>query len=183
MNRSIYRLTWVVCIATRISQPCFSKSNWLQHHLSSFLARPINSHSFSTKDIHRTELSFSPENESTGREEALTSFKGPPVNAQYELKISIRVIGQQSFKLRILSETRAELIIDGMLKLRDEINFMTDPATGQLSFSLSKKTLSILKRFRTSLRHANYCSTTDIPVVIVRPPLPFDITLKLKSTK
>ena len=104
----------------------------------------------------------------------------PPVHALYQLDIHIPVISQQRFQLRIISETVAELIIDGMLKINDQIKYEVQPATGELVFYLSDTTKGILKRFRTSVSHATYCPITDAPSIQIKPPLPTKLNLRLK---
>ena len=104
----------------------------------------------------------------------------PPVHALYQLDIHIPVIGQQRFQLRIISETVAELIIDGMLKINDQIKYEMQPATGELVFHLSDTTKGILKRFRTSVSHATYCPRTDTPSIQIKTPLPRKMNLRLK---
>lgn len=104
----------------------------------------------------------------------------PPVQALYRLDIHIPVIGRQRFQLRIISETAAELVIDGMLKINDHIKYQVQPTTGEFSFNLSNTTKRVLKRFRTSVSDAKYCSKTDTPSIQVKPPLPTKINLRLK---
>lgn len=106
--------------------------------------------------------------------------RAPPVNAFYELNIRIPVIGRQIFQLRILSENVAELIIDGMLQVKDVISYRMDQQSGDLSFILSDETERILRKFRTRLGKATYCSETDTPSIVVSPPLPASINLKLE---
>lgn len=109
-----------------------------------------------------------------------TERYAPPVQALYQLDIHIPVIGRQRFQLRIISETAAELVIDGMLKINDQIKYQVQPTTGEFSFNLSNTTKRVLKRFRTSVSHAKYCSKTDTPSIQVKPPLPTKINLRLK---
>lgn len=102
-----------------------------------------------------------------------------PVNAVYELEAQIPVIGRQLFQLKILSEGVASLVIEGMLQLTDVIRYEVD-GDGEFAFDLSDTTTAILNRFRTRLVKVRYCSETDTPSVIVRPPLPTNIKLTLK---
>ncbi len=107
-------------------------------------------------------------------------LRSPPINAFYELSIRIPVIGKQIFQLRILNENVAELIIDGMLQVNDVISYRVDQQSGDLSFKLSEETQGILRKFRTRLGKASYCSETDTPSIVVSPPLPTNINLKLE---
>mmetsp|Transcript_39118 Transcript_39118/g.66678 ORF Transcript_39118/g.66678 Transcript_39118/m.66678 type:complete len:189 (+) Transcript_39118:143-709(+) len=107
------------------------------------------------------------------------TFHGPPVDALYELEAQIPVIGKQVFQLKILSEGMASLVIEGLLELRDIIRYEVD-GDGEFAFVLSESTNRILRKFRTRLVKVRYCSETDTPSVIVRPPLPTNIKLTLR---
>lgn len=104
---------------------------------------------------------------------------GPSVGAQYHLQKKIPVLGNQTFQLRILQENLAELIINGVLEVKDIVHYTVDE-DGELSFTLSEKTNMILKRFRTKLLAATYCPKTDRSSIIVQPPLPMKLSLHLK---
>lgn len=104
---------------------------------------------------------------------------GPPTDALYTLEANIPVIGKQRFQLRIRAQGMAELVIDGLLKLNDVIFYEVDP-DGEFTFELSEATKKVLKKFRTNLVRVRYDRETDTPTVIVRPPLPTNIKLKLE---
>ena len=104
-------------------------------------------------------------------------YRGPPVGGYYELDVRIPVIGKQRFSLRILSKSIAELVIDGMLSIRDKIPYKINQDSGELEFDLSPETKSTMSRFKTSLDKASYCFETDTPSVDVKPPLPKAIRL------
>ena len=104
----------------------------------------------------------------------------PPVGAEYELNLRIPVIGPQVFQLKILSNTRGKLVVNGALQIDDEVEYSVDKSSGALSFTLSNGTKEVLRRFRTKLLSVNYCAKTDTPLVRVSPPLPVIIDLKLK---
>ena len=104
----------------------------------------------------------------------------PPVNSVYELDVRIPVIGKQHFHLKILSENVAELVIDGILKVNDIISYQIDRRTGGLSFALSEETKRIMRKFRTTIVRATYCGRSDTPSIVVSPPLPKNIKLRLK---
>ncbi len=107
-------------------------------------------------------------------------ISGPPSNAIYELEINIPVIGKQRFLLEIIHQGLAKLTIEGILQLNDLIYYEIDQGNGDFAFNLSKMTKQILTKFRTSLIKVKYCQESDSPVVVVRPPLPTDIELRLK---
>jgi hypothetical protein len=113
------------------------------------------------------------------QEEKVKIQYGPQVGASYNLKTKIPVIGIQTFQLRILSEDIAELVINGVLGIKDTIHYKVDQQSGELSFSLSERTKMVLKRFRTKLLKVTYCPQKDMPSIIVRPPLPMNLTLHL----
>lgn len=114
------------------------------------------------------------------RENAVQSSFGPPVNSYYEMKMKIPVIGHQIFRLRIKSIFRAELVIEGMLNINDEVPYSVNEATGEIQFSLSQTTTSILRKFRTKVIKASYCHITDTPTIEIRPPLPTTIKIRMK---
>lgn len=108
------------------------------------------------------------------------SFVGPPLNSYYETTMKIPIIGYQSFRLRIKSTTLAELVIEGILNINDEVPYSVNEVTGELNFCLSQVTTSILRKFRTKLIKASYCHKTDTPMIEVRPPLPTTIKIRMK---
>ena len=140
-------------------------------------------------DYHREALDFQSLEESNlfqkEFEDSRTTSKetknfGPSVGAQYNLQKKIPVLGKQTFQLKILQENIAELLIDGVLEVKDVIHYTVDERSGELSFTLSEKTNMILKRFRTKLLAATYCPKTDRSSIIVQPPLPMKLSLHLK---
>mmetsp|Transcript_8287 Transcript_8287/g.17687 ORF Transcript_8287/g.17687 Transcript_8287/m.17687 type:complete len:194 (+) Transcript_8287:148-729(+) len=108
------------------------------------------------------------------------NLSGPPSNAIYELEIYIPVIGRQRFLLEIIRQGLAKLSINGILQLNELIYYDIDQGSGTFAFDLSEMTKQILRKFRTSLVMVKYCQESDSPVVVVRPPLPTNIELRLK---
>mmetsp|Transcript_4501 Transcript_4501/g.8658 ORF Transcript_4501/g.8658 Transcript_4501/m.8658 type:complete len:188 (-) Transcript_4501:121-684(-) len=104
---------------------------------------------------------------------------GLQVGANYYLQTKIPVIGVQTFQLRILREDVAELEINGVLEIKDTIQYKVDQESGELFFAISEKTNMILKKFRTKLLKATYCPKRDRPSILVRPPLPMNLSLHL----
>lgn len=107
------------------------------------------------------------------------SRMGPPIGAKYESIIRLPVIGKQVFSLHILSDTRAHLLVAGMLVLDEAVPYTVD-AEGRLAFVLSEYALKKMRRFRTKLQEVGYNVATDTPYVKVAPPLPRAVTLFLK---
>ena len=52
-----------------------------------------------------------------------------------------------------------------------------------MQFSLTEATLRLLRRFRTSLERAGYDPDTDTSWVVVWPPLPLSIRVRLDRTE
>lgn len=117
-------------------------------------------------------------NEAT-HESIMNKKHGLQVGANYYLQTKIPVIGVQTFQLRILREDVAELEINGVLEIKDTIHYKVDQESGELLFAISEKTNMILKKFRTKLLKATYCPKRDRPSIVVRPPLPMNLSLHL----
>lgn len=109
-------------------------------------------------------------------------LRGPPTDAIYELEAKIPVIGVQLFKMRIINDGMAELVINGLLEVKELISYTIDH-NGEFVFELSAATQGVLRKFRTTLVKVKYCRETDAPTVVVRPPLPMNIQLKLERKK
>lgn len=88
------------------------------------------------------------------------------------------MIGQQSFRLHILSNDRAQLEIQGLLSVKEMINYEFSSQTGFV-FTLTEALRKTLRQFRTSLVQVGYDSVRDVPYVIVAPPLPTKIRISL----
>ena len=74
--------------------------------------------------------------------------------------------------------SKARLKLDGRLKLDEPVEYdVTDE--GELSFSLTDSTKRLLRRFRTSLDAAGYDGDADTAHVVVWPPLPLSVRIRL----
>ncbi|KAL3928221.1 MAG: hypothetical protein SGPRY_002484 [Prymnesium sp.] len=105
----------------------------------------------------------------------------PPLGATYSRTVQLPVIGEQSISLTILTPAKALLHMRGRLNLNDEpVEYTVDPSSGQLSFTLSQRTRSILRQFRTSLVAAGYDPQNDVASVTIWPPLPVSIPIRLQ---
>ena len=91
-----------------------------------------------------------------------------PVGAKYQRSMNFPVLGRQAFQLHILSETKAHLIINGLLAIDEVIPYTMDFA-GRLTFSLPDKARQVLRKFRTKLLEAGYDARTDTPYFKVAP--------------
>ena len=69
--------------------------------------------------------------------------------------------------------------MEGRLNLDEPVDYSIDGEDGHLNFSLTDATVRMLRRFRTSLDAAGYDADTDTSWVVVWPPLPFSIRMKL----
>ena len=145
-----------------------TQSLYSNHHRKAFDLRHLEESKLFRKDL-----------EDSRRTSKETKNFGPKVWAQYHLQKKIPVLGKQTFQLRILQENVAELLINGMLEVKDVIHYTVDERSGEFSFTLSERTNMILKRFRTKLLAATYCPKTDRSSIIVQPPLPMKLSLHL----
>lgn len=85
-------------------------------------------------------------------------------------------------QLSIVSRHQARLQLNGRLELDEPVEYeITD--TGDLSFVLTSATKRLLRRFRTSLDAAAYDGDSDTAHVIVWPPLPLSVRIKLQRVK
>ncbi len=71
--------------------------------------------------------------------------------------------------------------LTGRLKLDEPVEYMYE--SGQLYFSLTEATMRLLRRFRTSLDAAGYDADTDTSWVVVWPPLPLSVRIRLDRTE
>lgn len=82
-------------------------------------------------------------------------------------------------QLTILTRNMARLQLQGRLQLDEPVEYdITDE--GKLSFALTNSTKQLLRRFRTSLDAAAYDMSDDTAHVVVWPPLPLSVTIKLQ---
>ena len=103
---------------------------------------------------------------------------GPPPGAVYHRTVRLPVIGRQTVRLSIVSTTKATLQLQGALNIDEPVAYRIS-STGELSFELTDATQAVLKRFRTSLIAAGFDPDTDGAYVIVWPPLPIPIRIRL----
>uniref|UniRef100_A0A7S3EZR3 Uncharacterized protein n=1 Tax=Haptolina ericina TaxID=156174 RepID=A0A7S3EZR3_9EUKA len=102
----------------------------------------------------------------------------PPIGAVYTRTVSLPVIGKQTVELSILSDKLARLILSGRLNLDEPVNYQFH-RSGELSFELTEATKRILRRFRTTLDAAGYDGSSDTSWVVVWPPLPLSVRIRL----
>ena len=102
----------------------------------------------------------------------------PPTGAVYKKTLPIPVLGRQSFHLRILSDRRAHLRIDGVLSVDEILDYKVKPC-GAFSILIPDGLQNLLRKFRTRLVEFGYDSATDLPYVVVSPPLPTKIRIQL----
>ena len=92
--------------------------------------------------------------------------------------VKLPVVGQQTVELSIISRTLARLQLRGRLNIDQTVEYTMDQS-GQLSFHLTEATQRLLRRFRTRLAEAGYDAKTDTSWVVVFPPLPFSVNIRL----
>lgn len=79
------------------------------------------------------------------------------------------VIGQQSFKLTIMSESMAHIHLFGALALEEPTAYFVDD-NGSMAFELSDATHQLLRRVRTKIVSAEY-HEDDTAELLVAPPV------------
>ena len=85
----------------------------------------------------------------------------------------------ESQQLSIISAHKARLQLEGRLQLDEPIEYSIHAESGELSFSLTESTRRLLRRFHTSLDAAGYEADEDVAWVVVWPPLPLSIRIRL----
>lgn len=106
----------------------------------------------------------------------------PPVGAKYERTLTLPLLGQQVLELYITSRTTAQLVMEGAINLNEPVQYRSD-GSGRLAFDLSAGTIQMLRRVRTSLREAEYLSTTDVAIVTVAPPMVPALRIRMYRTE
>lgn len=81
--------------------------------------------------------------------------------------------------LSIISHHKARLKLSGRLQLDEPVEYAVH-ASGALDFSLTERTQRLLRRFRTSMCSAGYDGVRDSAWVVVWPPLPLSIKIRLQ---
>lgn len=105
----------------------------------------------------------------------------PPVGAKYERTLTLPMLGRQVLELYITSRTTAQLVMEGAINLNEPVRYRSD-GSGRLAFDLSAGTIQMLRRVRTSLREAEYLSSTDVAIVTVAPPVIPAIRIRMYRT-
>lgn len=96
-------------------------------------------------------------------------LRGARVGAVYEGGMHFPVIGQQSFKLTIISESMARIRLHGALALEEPTAYFVD-ANGSMGFELNEATHQLLQRVRTKIVSAEY-HEDDTADILVAPPV------------
>ena len=102
----------------------------------------------------------------------------PPTGAIYKKTLRIPVLGRQIFSLRILSDRRAHLQINGVMNVDEILHYKVKPS-GAFSMPLPEELQRVLRKYRTRLVEFGYDWVTDLPYVVVSPPLPTKIRIQL----
>ena len=103
----------------------------------------------------------------------------PPLGAVYSRTVRLPVIGKQTVELAIVSSNQARLMLSGRLNLDEPVSYSFSES-GELRFELTEATQRLLRRFRTTLDAAGYDGGTDTSWVVVWPPLPLSVRIRLK---
>eukprot|EP00962_Isochrysis_galbana_P039317 scaffold14069_cov126-Isochrysis_galbana.AAC.5 len=109
----------------------------------------------------------------------LPSGSRPPVGGVYLRTLWLPVLGMQTISLTVVSHNRLRLQLSGAICLDDTVAYVAT-ASG-LVFEFSPPTKSMLRRFRTSFRGADYIADTDHAIFSVSPPLvPGTVNVQLR---
>lgn len=108
----------------------------------------------------------------------LSLATAPPQHAVYKNTVKLPFIGEQTVQISILSNCTGRLELRGALQIDEPVTFTMYPS-GEFDFSLTDRTIQLLRRFRTRLMEASYNPNTDEASVTVQPPLPISIHIRL----
>lgn len=114
---------------------------------------------------------------------AFLSAFHPPTGSAYQRNFTIPVLGPQHMRIRILTETRALIYMDGALVLQEEEFEYALAGNGELVLELGPRTKRLLRKYRTSLRQAAYHPKTDHSSVVVDPPMVPPIRIDLYAVE
>jgi len=82
-------------------------------------------------------------------------------------------------RLRVLSAKKAKLQLVGLISLDEPVQYDFE-VKDVPQFTLTEDTHRVMRKFRTSLVSLGYERERDMPWVVVRPPLPVPVCIRLK---
>ena len=115
----------------------------------------------------------------------------PPVGATYVGTMRMPVIGRQTFLLRILSRSRAQITLVGWLNLDQTAGYRVrsrdehvDPGTvTHLIMEFNEPTLALLRAWRTTIRATHYHPDGEYTVLVIKAPVIPPLRVKLHRSE
>jgi len=105
----------------------------------------------------------------------------PSVGSLFVGSMKMPVIGRQTFMLRIISRTRAQIILAGALNLDEPATYsMGDDGSGWVDIVFNEATLDLLRRWRTTIRAVTYRHEDDTCQLVIAPPVIPAIRVRLR---
>ena len=100
----------------------------------------------------------------------------PPYGAVYDCTVRMPIIGEQTFMLRVLSRTHAQIVLRGKLNLDEPAKYWTEVNSGtegrtRIRIAFNEPTLDLLARWRTRIRAVWYEHDGDYAILVIAPPL------------
>lgn len=94
----------------------------------------------------------------------------PPTGAIYERTLRLPVLGTQSLRLEVLTQSRAVISLSGPITVREGLDYGVTEA-GELFFTLGQRVRRMLQRLGVTMGRAEYLPHSDTALVNVHPPL------------
>ena len=113
----------------------------------------------------------------------------PPNGAVYVGHMKLPILGQQTFMLRIESQSSARITLDGAMSLDELAEYASAGASDEgaggdlhLNMDFNEPTLALLARYRTRIRSTLYNADGDYATLVICPPL-LTIRVRLHRTR
>ena len=114
---------------------------------------------------------------------AVHKERGPTVGTLYIGSMKMPVIGQQTFMLRILSRSRAQIVLMGALNLDEPAKYSIHKGSSTVEIEFNEPTIDLLRRWRTRIRTVSYFHEDDTCELVIAPPLVPAIRVRLRSSE
>lgn len=114
--------------------------------------------------------------------------KAPPKGAVYCATVRMPVIGRQSFMLRVLSRSRARIVLQGRLDLDEPARYSPEQKglkRGRVSLLIdfNEPTKRLLARWKTRIRAVLYDPSDDVTILVIQPPVIPAIHVRMKRVQ
>ena len=94
----------------------------------------------------------------------------PAVGATYVGTMSMPILGKQTFMIRVLTRSHAQITLVGALNLDEPAKYaMSSDGSGVLEIEFSPPTLALLWRYRTRIRSVKYSRSDDSCRLVIQP--------------